>query len=159
MSQKQSVFVAVCDVLNEPNINREVELTKEQRGEVINLVTDSIVEGETEFSAEAKAKYHSRDLVKGYVNGMVGNWLRKDLRLNGGSKYQTKNPGSRAGSGDEVLKNLKALKATLTDKEHLEAVDAEIAKRTEEIAAAKAKTVTINVDKIPEALRHLIKAS
>lgn len=155
-SQKQSVFVAVCSVLGEDNVNRLVELTKEQRAEVIGIVTDDIMSGGTEFSAEAKAKYTTRDDVKGYVNGMVSNWLRKDLRLNGGAKYETKNPGSRAGSGDEVLKNLKALKSTLTDEAHKKAVDEEIAKRTSELAAAKAKTVTIDLDKIPEALRHLI---
>jgi hypothetical protein len=159
MSQKQSVFVAVCAVLGENDINREVKLTKEQRAEVIGMVTDSIVSGETEFSAEAKAKYPTKDDVKGYVNGMVSNWLRKDLRLNGGTKYETKNPGSRAGSGDAVLKNLKALKSTLSDKDHIAAVDEEITKRQAELAEAKAKSVTINVDKIPEALRHLIKAS
>lgn len=159
-SQKQSVFVAVCQTLNlELGFSGKVELTKEQRKQVIEMVTDSIQAGETEFSAEAKVKYATRDDVKGYVNGMVSNWLRKDLRLNGGEKYETKNPGSRAGSGDEVLKNLKALKATLTDDAHKKAVDEEIAKRTAELAAAKAKTVTINLDKIPESLRHLIKAS
>jgi hypothetical protein len=140
-------------------VNRLVSLTKEQRAEVIGIVTDDIMSGGTEFSAEAKAKYTTRDDVKGYVNGMVSNWLRKDTRLNGGSKYETKNPGSRAGSGDEVLKNLKALKSTLTDESHKAAVDEEIKKRTDELAAAKAKTVTIDLDKIPEALRHLIKAS
>ncbi len=155
MSQKQSVFVAVCTVLNEQGINRKVELTKDQRKQVIEIVTESIVANETEFSAEAKVKYSTKDDVKGYVNGMVSNWLRKDLRLNGGSKYETKNPGSRAGSGDEVLKNLKALKLTLTDADHVKAVDDEIAKRTAELAATK-KTVTIDFDKIPEGLRHLI---
>lgn len=159
-SQKQSVFVAVTSVLGLGLDHKGlVSLTKEQRKTVIDMVTDSIVSGETEFSEEAKVKYPTRDDVKGYVNGMVSNWLRKDTRLNDGNKYETKNPGSRAGSGDEVLKNLKALRATLSDKDHIAAVDEEIKKRTEEIAAAKAKTVTINVDKIPEALRHLIKAS
>jgi hypothetical protein len=159
-SQKQSVFVAVVQVLNLGNDHKgKVELTKEQRKSVIELVTDSIMGGETEFSAEAKAKYKTREDVKGYVNGMVSNWLRKDLRLNDGTKYETKNPGSRAGSGDEVLKSLKALRTTLTDPDHIEAVDQSIAERQAEIAAAKAKTVTINVDLIPEALRHLVKAS
>lgn len=159
-SQKQSVFVAVVQVLGlASDHNGKVELTKEQRKSVIDLVTDSIMGGETEFSAEAKAKYATRDDVKGYVNGMVSNWLRKDLRLNGGTKYETKNPGSRAGSGDEVLKSLKALKSTLTDADHIAAVDAEIANRTAELAAAKAKTVTIDINKIPEALRHLVKSA
>lgn len=156
VSQKAGVFAAVCLVLGEDNVNRLVELTKDQRKQVIGFVTDGIMDGEIEFSAEAKVKYATRDDVLGYVNGMVSNWLRKDLRLNGGSKYETKNPGSRAGSGDEVLKNLKALKTTLTDESHKKAVDEEIAKRTAEIAATKSKTVTIDLDKIPEGLRHLI---
>lgn len=155
-SQKQAVYVSVCTTLSIGDINEKVDLTKDQRATVIGLVTDSIVGGETEFSAEAKAKYATRDDVKGYVNGMVSNWLRKDTRLNGGSKYETKNPGSRAGQGDEVLKNLKALKSTLTDAAHIEAVDEEITKRTAELAASKAKSVTIDESKIPESLRHLI---
>ena len=154
-SQRQSVYVAVCSILGEGFVGK-AELTKEQRATVIGLVTDSIMNGETEFSAKAKEKYATRDDVKGYVNGMVSNWLRKDTNLNGGEKYVTQNPGSRSGSGDEVLKNLKALKTTLTDDAHIQAVDAEIEKRTNELQAAKAKTVTIDIEKIPEALRHLI---
>lgn len=158
-SQKASVYVAVISVLGlESNHTGLVEPTKEQRSDIISLVTDSIMSDETEFSAEAKAKYDSRDKVKGYVNGMVSNWLRKDTRLNGGDKYITKNPGSRAGSGDEVLKNLKALRSTLSEPEHLAAVDEEIANRTAELAATKTKTVTIDESKIPEALRHLLSA-
>lgn len=155
-SQKQSVYAAVCSVLAIGDVNELVKLTKEQRGAVIEMVTTSIIDGSTEFSAEAKVKYATRDDVKGYVNGMVSNWLRKDTRLNGGAKYETKNPGSRAGSGDEVLKNLKALRAQ--HPEHAEAIDVEITKRIAEIAATKAKTVTIDIDKIPEGLRHLIPA-
>lgn len=154
-SQRQSVYTAVCSILGE-NFFGTAELTKEQRKEVIGIVTDSIVAKETEFSDKAREKYLTRDDVKGYVNGLVNNWLRKDIRLNGGDKYETKNPGSRSGSGDEVLKNLKALKSTLTEDAHIQAVDAEIARRTAELSAAKAKTVTIDMDKIPEALRHLI---
>lgn len=158
MSQKASVFAAVCEVLGE-TVNRLVQLTKEQRVKVIDIVTDSIMSKDTDFSPEARAKYPTRDDVKGYTNGMVSNWLRKDLRLNGGSKYETKNPGSRAGSGDEVLKNLKNLKTTLTDAEHLKAVDEAIAERQAQVAAEKAKTVTIDITKIPEELRHLIKSA
>lgn len=158
LSQKESVYQAVVYVLGTIEGN-SVSLTKEQRSEVIELVTESIMNNETDFSAEAKAKHDTREKVKTYVNGMVSNWLRKDTRLNGGSKYETKNPGSRAGQGDEQLRNLKALMSMLTDADQKAAVQAEIDKRIAELQAAKAKTVTINVDAIPEALRHLIKAS
>ena len=157
MSQKESVFTAVVSVIGE--VDGVVNLNKDQRKQVIDCVTDSIQANETDFSTEARAKYTTRELIKGYVNGMVSNWLRKDTRLNGGEKYVTKNPGSRAGSGDEVLKNLKALKATLSDAAHISAVDEEIEKRTTELAQAKAKTVVIDINKIPEELRHLIPSA
>ena len=83
---------------------------------------------------------------------MVSNWIRKDLRLNGGEKYETKNPGSRAGQGDDQLKNLKALKAQ--HPEHATEIDVEIAKRVAELGLAKKKnTVTVDLDKIPAELR------
>lgn len=158
-SQKASVYAAVLVVMGlDDGHSGLVELSKEQRKEVIGLVTSSIMNGETEFSDEARTKYDTTDKVKTYTNGLVSNWLRKDVRLNGGDKYVAKNPGSRAGSGDEVLKNLKALKSTLTDVEHVAAVDDEIAKRTAELATAKAKTVAIDESKIPESLRHLLSA-
>jgi hypothetical protein len=150
LTQKEGVFNAIVELFGfVPAKGVVFDPTKEQRKEIIELVSVEITEGRVDFSAEAKAKYNSFDLVKGYVNGMVSNWLRKDTRLNGGDAYVTKNPGSRAGQGDETLRNLKALKATLTEASHIEAVDEEIAKRTAEIAASKAKTVQVDMSKIP----------
>lgn len=157
ISQRQSVFGAVIAVLKLDNdFKGTVELTKEQRSEVIEMVTDGITGGTVEFSDKAKAKYSTREKVHGYVGGMVSNWLRKDTRLNGGEKYETKNPGSRAGQGDEVLKNLKALLAQQTTDANKSAVNTEIEKRQAELKAAKAKTITVDASKIPDELKHLI---
>lgn len=150
-SQRSAVYVSVCQVLNVTDINELTTLSKEQRKEVIELVTTSISIFETEFSESARAKYDTFDKIKGYVNGMVSNWLRKDVRLNGGDKYETKNPGSRAGGGDEILKNLKALKSTLTDDIHIQAVEGEISKRQAELS--KKKIVEVDLSKIPDELR------
>lgn len=158
-SQKDGVFAAVCLVLGAKEFDGEVKPSKEQRAKIIDLVTDGIVAQEIEFSAEAREKYKTRDDVKGYVNGMVSNWLRKDKRLNGDVEYKAKNPGSRAGQGDTVLTELKKLKSTLTDKDQLKAVDEAIEERKATLAAEKAKSVVVDITKIPEALRHLIKAS
>lgn len=153
LSQKESVFQAVSSLVD---VNGLVTLTKEQRTEVIALVTQSIMQNETEFSAEARAKYATESDVKGYVNGMVSNWLRKDTRLNGGTKYEIKNPGSRAGQGDEVLTNLKNLKATMTDTAHIAAIDEHIEARKAEIAKTKpTKQVKINFDLLPDDLKAL----
>ena len=154
LSQKESVFQAVTSLIDVGNT--VVELTKDQRSEVIAMVTQSIVQGETEFSAEAKAKYKTESDVKGYVNGMVSNWLRKDTRLNGGTKYEIKNPGSRAGQGDEILANLKNLKATMTDAAHIAVIDEHIETRKSELAKAKpTKQVKINFDLLPDDLKAL----
>jgi hypothetical protein len=158
-SQKDSVYAAVKAFLDEKGIlhddGQEVKLDKDGRKTVIEMISQSALQGDMALSAEAAAKYNTIETMRGYVNGLLSNWLRKDTRLNGGGKYVAKNPGSRAGQGDEVLKNLKALKTTLTDKDHVAAVDVEIAKRTAEVQATKAKKVEINFDKIPENLRAM----
>lgn len=155
-TQKESVFSATVSVLGD--FGSEAKPTSEQRKQIIELVAKDLFEGRADFSDESKAKYDTFEKVRGYTGGMVSNWLRKDTRLNGGEKHTIKNPGSRAGQGDEVLKNLKALKTQLSDATHIAAVDEKIAEREAELAQAKAKTVTIDVSKIPEELRYLIPA-
>ncbi len=158
-SQKESVYAAVKAFLDEKEIahddGQEVKLDKDGRKTVIEMISQSAMSGDMTLSAEAKTKYNTIELMRGYVNGLLSNWLRKDTRLNGGGKYVAKNPGSRAGQGDEVLKNLKALRGTLTDASHIAACDAEIVKRTAEVQAAKTKKVEINFDKIPENIRAM----
>lgn len=150
-SQKEAVFNAISSVLGtdlSENKTR-IELSKEQRASVTQIVTAGIAAGKVQFSDEAKAKYNTEDKIKGYVAGMVGNWLTKDTRLNGGDKYKAKNPGSRAGQGDEQLRNLKALRSTLTEATHIAAVDEKIKERSEELAASKVKKVEVDFSKIP----------
>jgi hypothetical protein len=149
-TQKECVFGVISGLVGE--VTGVFKPNKEQLKEIYEMVTDDIVAGNVNFSDDAKAKYNTRDLIrKDYVPGMVSNWIRKDLRLNGGEKYETKNPGSRAGQGDEQLKNLKALKAQ--HPEHAESIDVEIAKRVLELGLAKKKTVEVDYDLIPAELR------
>lgn len=151
LSQKEAVFSAIQNVFSQNNksIDGTVELSKEERASVVQIVTAGITAGHVAFSDEAAAKYDTAEKIKGYVSGMVGNWLAKDKRLNGGNKYEAKNPGSRASQGDEMLKNLKALRSQLTDSAHLSAVDEKIAERTNELSASKAKKVEVDFSKIP----------
>jgi hypothetical protein len=156
MKQNDAVFQAVCSVLGADGFDSAVELTKDQRSSVVDMVTQGIMDEVVDFSAEAKAKYDTEAKVKSYTTGMVSNHLRKDKRLNGDTKYQAKNPGSRTGSGDDQLKALKALRSTISSPQQLASVDEAIASRTAEIQAAKAKKVEINSDALPEHLRYLI---
>lgn len=153
LSQKEAVFSAVKSLFSQNGGSftefTKIELSKDERATVTQMVVAGISAGDVVFSDDARAKYNTPEKIKGYVSGMVGNWLTKDKRLNGNEKYTPANPGSRAGQGDEVIKNLRALRGTLTDADQLAAVDSEIEKRKGEISTSKTKHVEVNYDAIP----------
>ena len=159
VNQKQGVYDAVVAFCEENNIHFEdgmkCSFSKEGRAAIVGMVAAAMTAGEVQLSAEARAKHDTPQKIKTYCSGLVNNWLRKDTRLNGGDTYQIKNPGSRAGSGDEVLKNLKALQATL-EGENKALVDAEIAKRVEELKQSKLSKIEINFDVIPDSLKEAL---
>lgn len=157
-NQKNGVFAAIEAVLSENGkaIDGKVELTRDERHAVVEMVTTGLFTGEIEMKEEARAKYDTEEKMRGYARGLVNNWLRKDDRLNGGVDYVPKNPGSRAGSGDAVIRELKKLRSTLTDPSEIQAVEAEIEKRIQALQAEKAKSVEINETLIPDELKHLL---
>ena len=154
VSQKEAVFTAITEVLG--NFSGSAELSTEQRKEVISSIMSGFASGVVELSAGAAAKYDTETKLKSYTQGLVSNWLRKDVRLNGGSKYETKNPGSRAGSGDDTVKALRALRSTLTNADQISEVESEIATRVAAFKASKTPKIEINAELIPENLRHLV---
>jgi len=161
MTQSESVVFFTKQVMGDsfrPNQPILEYISKDQVSKIVDAVTASILEGGTDFSAQARVKYDEPKKVRSYVVGMVNNWHRKGKELNGGGVYVPKNPGSRAGSGDAELKELKLLKKALTERnakpEALAKVDAAIAARLEALGASK--KVEINLDLIPEELRDLI---
>lgn len=154
MTQGDVVFQAVVAVFGtDGKLTEAVPETKAwteaQKREVHDRVFMAFKTGVT---VKSSGGTDDASLLK-YIPGLVNNWVRKDLRLNGGVKYTAKNPGSRSGGGDEMIKNMKILLGATTDPEARLAIQAEIDKRMEEL---KPK-VTINVDALPEALRHLVK--
>ncbi len=155
-NQKDGVFGAVCSVVGAESFDAAVELTKEQRSQVIEIVTEGLLSGDIEMTDKARAKHDTDAKMKTYTNGLVSNWLRKDKRLNGNVQHKIKNPGSRAGSTDPVIKNLRLLRSTLTDDSQIAAVDAEIDKRIEAMRAEKAKSVEIDMSLIPDDLKDII---
>lgn len=157
MKQNDAVFKAVCKVLGQDKFDGAVALDKDQKVKVVEMVTQGIIDGVVDFSAEAYAKHDTPAKVKSYTTGMVNNHLRKDKRLNGGAKYEIKNPGSRAGQGDEQLKAMRALRTQLTKPEDISQLDEAINARAEAIKAESKKAVEINIEALPEAFRHLVK--
>lgn len=165
--QNDAVFNATVSVLAErefkfePGMSAKSVVTPDDKKLIISMVTQGILNGSVAFSDEARAKHTTEAQVRSYVSGMVDNHFRKDKRLNGNTKYEIKNPGSRTGSQDDVIKNLRALKSQTTDEKAIFEIDQAIASRVAELKAAKpkaAKKVTIDADKIPESLRHLVNA-
>jgi hypothetical protein len=146
MTQGEAVFQAVSAVLG-GEIDGKVELNKAQLDSVHELVLQMFQTGATTHKSNPDDA-----ALKKYIPGLVNNWLRKDKRLNGGTKYETKRPGSRSGSGDESIKAMRTLLAMTSDPAAKQAIQVEIEKR---VAELKPK-VTIDVAKLPEALRHLI---
>ena len=159
-SQRNAVENAVLSVVG----SYTSEFSKDQRSNVVDLVTDAIFNGEVEFSDSARSKYPTREDIRAYTVGMVSNWLRKSDTLNNGQKYQPKTTGR---SRNPVLKQLELLKltrATSLTAEELEAIENEISSIKSKSAVEKASKKTkitadsIDVSILPEHLRHLIEA-
>ena len=147
-TQKEAVFTAVVNVLAQEGISivegQPVAMTKELRAQVNNI----LFEGFRNETIELDREFTDSDL-KGYVSGLQSNWLRKDKRLNGGTQYVAKNPGSRAGSGDASLSAMRKLMSTLTTDSDKAEVQGYIDARLAEIQASKAKSVTIDYSVLP----------
>jgi hypothetical protein len=143
-SQKDAVFTAVTAVLSEnglvfeENTNFNTLMNKDLRSQVNNILIEGFKSGTIDLD-----KSCTDAELKKYSSSLQSNWLRKDKRLNGGISYTVKNPGSRTGSGDESLKAMRALLATLETEEEKAEVQAHIDARLAEVQASKAKTTKV----------------
>ena len=159
--QKESVFDAVQTVLEEKgisykegmDISEAIKPNSDERKQVIALIVADFKAG----NVGLKTEYDTDKKLTSYVNGLVSNWFRKDIRINGGAKHAIQNPGSRAGVSNEVIKNLrKMLKAVEGNTESTTKVqtvlDAEIVKHK----ATNQKKIEVNLELIPEELRCLL---
>jgi hypothetical protein len=158
ISQKDAVTQVVMSVVPNYELGGEVVLsdiiTSEQKNTMKEKLVAGFRSGQVQMSAEASDKYAFDSELKKYVSGLLDNWIRKNPQFNNGQSYTTKNPGSRSGSGDAQIKALKALLKTVTDAETKTQVQQAIDARLAEIKP-EAK-VEINVDALPEHLRHLV---
>lgn len=141
--------------LNGPKNISEV-LTDADKKKAQDLIFAGFKAEKIEMAEESKVKYSDDKALKSYVTGLVNNWIRKAPEFNAGSRYQAKNPGSRAGSGDEQIKEMKKLLSVTTDPKARQKIQEEIDARQSEILYAAQPQ--IDVSKLPENLRHLVKA-
>lgn len=155
LNQKAAVYQAIMNCLADNNISfddgQDVKphMTKELRAEVAQVLLAGFKAGTIEFEREP---YETEGEMKAYVSGLISNWIKKDKRLNGNTKHQPKNPGSRAGATDDQVKALRALLTTVQTEAERAEIQEYLDKRLAEVKATKA-TVEVNVDALPEALR------
>ena len=152
MSQKEAVYTTVKSVLAEDG--ERLELSKPLKDQVISILVTGFNNGEIELKSK-------QDNIKSYVNGLLNNWLRKDKRFNGGVVYKAKNPGSRTGQQDPMVKNLRILLSTLPEgSEAYEACKARMEQRIAEVKAEKARTQVKEIDFscIPDDIKALLES-
>lgn len=156
VNQKEAVYNAVVGYMSEQGRSvvdgEAVQLDREEKRTIIGMLAASLEAGEIAVSEAKQAKMTEAKDYRDYASNILNNWTRKDLRLNGGEQYETKNPGSRAGAGDDQVKELKKFRSTLSDPDQIAAVDAAIEERLTELRAErnKAKVEDINFDLIPQ---------
>lgn len=152
ITQGEAVYQAVNEVIGDrlkahQEEGMAVQLSDAQLDQVHSKVLLSFQTGQTVHS-----KNPTEAQLRKYIPGLVNNWLRKDSRLNGNTKYTTKKPGSRSGSGDESVKAMRTLLSVTTDP----AAKAQIQAAIDERIAALKPTPEINAALLPESLRHLV---
>lgn len=149
MKQSEAVYLAVVNAFPDAEVIPSTSSwTDAQKQEVYGALLTSFKAGQWAKNSGGQ----DESSVMKYIPGLVNNHVRKDARLNGGTKYVAKNPGSRTGSGDESVKAMRTLLSVTTDPDAKAQIQAAIDTR---IASLKPKQ-TINVDALPEALRHLV---
>lgn len=165
VNQRTAVINVVIATLSARGVNYELNgstpvsshLTEKDKENVRETLFTMFRGGQIELSAEASEKFSDDAKLKTYISGLVNNWLRKAPELNAGMKYQAKAPGSRAGAGDVQVREMKKLLNATQDEATKTVIQSEIDARLGEIKAAKNK-VEIDINKLPESLRGLVKA-
>ena len=160
MSQVNYVVKTIMNVLEENEVEYELggEISvKEVINDVmLNEIRVRVLNGfnnnEVMMSDKGREKNNTPKLMKSYVNGMVNNWIRKYKPFNNGVKYVGKNVGSRKGSGDEQVREMRKLLKTITDPKIRVKIEEEIEKRILELSPKE----EVNVEKLPEHLRYLV---
>lgn len=146
MKQSEAVRQAVINVCGQ--VEGAYNPTDAQRENIHAILFEGFKSG----TIELKSPKPDAEL-KRYCSSLTNNWLRKDPRLNGGNKYETKNPGSRAGVGDEGIKAMRALKQKYAgDPEKQAQIQQHIDKRLAELKQPKAVELT-------EAQREALRAA
>ena len=106
-----------------------------------------------EDTASNREKMSTPAKLSQYVSGLISNWVRKDPRLNGNTKYEAKNPGTRVGSTDPQLKALRQLANQFKgDTLKFAEIQTHITNRVASLQTEKAKAIKVDLSVLDPAL-------
>jgi len=157
MNQRTAVYNTVVTTLTNKGINFEKGqvaasmLSKEDHVQIRKVLCEGFTKGTIDLKSDWMRNDPSE--LNKYVIGLVNNWLRKDPELNGGNKYEAKNPGSRP--ADAQIRELKKFLAATTDEVKRTKIQEAIDKRQSEITKTT-KKVEIDKSVLPEDIAALL---
>ena len=164
VNQRSATVNTILSVLSERGVEYELNgptpisevLTDSDKAKVRELLFTAFRSGQVEYKASFQAKVNDDSELKKYISGLVNNWIRKAKEFNSGNTYQAKNPGSRAGSQDSKVKEMRKLLQVTADPQAKAIIQQAIDERVAELKAAK-NEVEIDINQLPEHLRSLLK--
>lgn len=168
MKQREAVYQSVISSLNTFNVEyhpgQDVRplITTEIRKDIAEKLVKLFTSGEAAFkdSQSNRDKLNDPVKLKSYIAGLITNWINKDPNLNGGAKHQPKNPGSRAGGSDPMLKEMRLLKKQLQEsgnEDGVAKVEAAINDRIQELKVGKTQQPKpLDIESLPDFLKDLV---
>ena len=169
MNQRQATVTAILATLQARDFEYELNgstavsevLTDTDKASIRETLFSQFRDGTISYKETFQSKVDDDSYLKKYISGLLNNWIRKAKEFNSGAAYVAKNPGSRAHSSDEQMRELKKLFTQVTtagDEEAIESVKAAIEQRKSEIKP-KSAAMPINVEALPEHLRDFVQSS
>ena len=166
MNQREATVFAIMATLEARDFEYELNgpvpisevLTDVDKKEVRTMLFSQFRDGDITFKSSFQFKVDDDAELNKYVSGLLNNVIRKAKEFNSGKAYVIKNPGSRAHSSDEPLRELKKLLNQVSlsdDQEAIDEVNEAIVTRKAQIKP-KTAAAPINVDALPEHLQHLV---
>lgn len=163
MNQKQATINAILSVLRDRGVDYELNgdtpvsevITPADRAKTRDMLFTAFRAGDVSYKESFQPKLDDDSELKKYVGGLTNNWIRKAKELNCNQAYTPKNPGSRAGSTDPQVKEMRKLLKVTQDSEARDAIKEAITTRLGEIRSSKMK-VEVDMSVIPEELRALL---
>ena len=164
-SQIEAVYYCVSNYVGEKYgsfIARETNARELLTLSDKTLITQMLVELAQSQQMPIGGKKHAYDLsdhkqITRYCRGLLSNHLRRDERINGGTPRDELDEVKRGPNGDAEIKALQAcLKLELSEVDK-QATLAAIEARKAALAAEKSKAIAIDVNSLPEHLKHLAK--